>query len=759
MRLNPFAFPSDTTFRFLLFIAAIVGVSLLAFDWVYNAFADTRAEFAALEQCVLQNPFSLENPPTETQNEAFRACTAAANSTRLPVVVLGVLLLLAGGVVAYVIAMWQVRRRYRPLAHRDAPALVDAVTSMAGELGVRQPPALRWRPLDPRALGLAFGGPTRRELALAGGLIPLSVRDRPAFRAIVLHELSHLRNGDVDLSYYAIGLWRALLVVAIAPFLLALAEEVIADPGFLVTIGWRFVVLVPLVYVIRSAILRAREHDADVRASTREPEIRRVLAAAAAREPRHSKLRRLFAWHPSTAHRVDVIDDPSPLLRLGLLDVVGIGIVGSLAYDEVALIIGYRGMSAFQNHALAALVFAPLVGAILGLGVYRQSFAHGATGRNAVQVVPMGLALFAGLLIGQRLALSSAVVDESVLLRLDPTLFQLGLALVVGIGAVLLVAWLVATSRMWLPVATRLSSPSRASLPVAVGGAVLLWIAITVFEIIVGSRQLLEIVVGTPDENFEAVQAVVPNVGPEALWRLVNGLESRLLTGEPLVMAFVVLAVLVPWAAAPFSRGLPSRPIAAWGSLDTSDTPPTIDRPELRPRWALGIGLAAAVGIASTLVVLYAAVHAGFSPAMRDRDEVFAAFYFWLICVTLLWQVLAGAFAAAGAPSFGVNHAMLAGLVAAIAGTVVAGFAHAAQGCVPALEVVVGRACGKPPVVDYLTLYVSGPLTIGIVGAALAGATVTGVRWLFAGRRGSTSTPSSPLLPPPPPPGWLPPTP
>ena len=48
MRLNPFAFPSDTTFRFLLFIAAIIGISLLAFDWLFSQFADLNAEAQGL---------------------------------------------------------------------------------------------------------------------------------------------------------------------------------------------------------------------------------------------------------------------------------------------------------------------------------------------------------------------------------------------------------------------------------------------------------------------------------------------------------------------------------------------------------------------------------------------------------------------------------------------------------------------------------------------------------------------------------------
>ena len=365
MRLNPFAFPSDTTFRFLLFIAAIVGASLQAFEWVYSVFFTDAAAFG---QALLACGPSPDHFPSEVELAVANACRAAVNAPVIRAVVVAVAALLAGGAIAYGIAVVRARRRYRPFSRDDSPELADSFASLAAELEVEPAPSLRWQPIDQRAVGLAFGPPGNRELAFTGGLVPLSVRDRPAFRAIVLHELAHLRNGDVDLSYYAIGLWRALLVLAMLPFVLSLLRELPRDPATVASFGWRFFLLVPLVYIIRSAILRAREHDADVRASTREPEIRRVLATAAAKEPSHSKLRRLVAWHPSTAHRVDVIDDPSPLLRLGLLDAFGIGIVGSLAYEDVALVLGMAGMDAIAARGLAAFAFGPLVGVILALG-------------------------------------------------------------------------------------------------------------------------------------------------------------------------------------------------------------------------------------------------------------------------------------------------------------------------------------------------------------------------------------------------------
>ena len=42
------------------------------------------------------------------------------------------------------------------------------------------------------------------------------------FRAVVLHELAHLRNGGVDVTYATIALWRMFLVLALLPDLASL---------------------------------------------------------------------------------------------------------------------------------------------------------------------------------------------------------------------------------------------------------------------------------------------------------------------------------------------------------------------------------------------------------------------------------------------------------------------------------------------------------------------------------------------------------
>ena len=53
-RLNPFAFPSDTDFRLLLLIAAVIGSGLFIYNWVYFALPQSRADVAMYQLCQQQ---------------------------------------------------------------------------------------------------------------------------------------------------------------------------------------------------------------------------------------------------------------------------------------------------------------------------------------------------------------------------------------------------------------------------------------------------------------------------------------------------------------------------------------------------------------------------------------------------------------------------------------------------------------------------------------------------------------------------------
>ena len=122
------------------------------------------------------------------------------------------------------------------------------------------------QPLDARLSAFAFGWPRRRFVAISGGAAVAGVGKPAALNAVLLHELAHIKNRDIDQTYLALAIWRAFVVAALLPLaVLLIFTGVLSEPQQLI---WRVAVTALIVYSLRHAILRSREFDAD--AQTRE---------------------------------------------------------------------------------------------------------------------------------------------------------------------------------------------------------------------------------------------------------------------------------------------------------------------------------------------------------------------------------------------------------------------------------------------------------------------------------------------------------
>ena len=228
-------------------------------------------------------------------------------------------------------ALWITRRRkLQPLTAADAPAVVEEVAELAREQEL-DPPRLFWNPLDASAGGLAFGHPGRYSVAIGGGLVVKQVADPPAFRAVVRHELAHIRNRDVGITYFTLAVWYAFLLVAVVPFIVTLLGD-----ALLPNVMWRLAVLALLVYLTRNAVLRSREVYADLRASVPDGPggaLRRVLAALP--RPKTDPLTGVRSAHPDPARRLAALDDTRPLFPLGAVVAFAAGLTATIAFDSV----------------------------------------------------------------------------------------------------------------------------------------------------------------------------------------------------------------------------------------------------------------------------------------------------------------------------------------------------------------------------------------------------------------------------------------
>ena len=192
----------------------------------------------------------------------------------------------------------------------------------------------------------AYGLPGRRAICLGGGLKLVFRKNRALFSAVVLHELSHLRHGDIYVVYickaltnvltYALGLdilIHLLMISKVNTLDISLIWEVII-PLFVwgLTMGF-FVILVNLEY---RAVLRLRELYADADATQYLIDSQVRLTS----EVQVGFVKKLLSYHPSSMERFKVLSDPSIILH----DSPSVVFLSGYYFGFFGQIIGYFGI-------------------------------------------------------------------------------------------------------------------------------------------------------------------------------------------------------------------------------------------------------------------------------------------------------------------------------------------------------------------------------------------------------------------------------
>jgi Zn-dependent protease with chaperone function len=172
--------------------------------------------------------------------------------------------------------------------------------------------------------------------------VTLFSTDRASFRAIVLHELAHLRNADVNKTYFAIATWWAFVIVALVPFT---AFDIISAARFgedrylFLNDAWRVLVMAVLVFLVLRATLRAREFYADVRAAIWENSADPLLRVLNRLEMPKKRWQRVTHVHPDPRERGRTLNETDRLFRMGLWDALGFGLaIGIAAPNVLALV-------------------------------------------------------------------------------------------------------------------------------------------------------------------------------------------------------------------------------------------------------------------------------------------------------------------------------------------------------------------------------------------------------------------------------------
>jgi Zn-dependent protease with chaperone function len=441
-RLNPFAFPSDTTLRFVLLVIFVVCGS----GKLYRLFGeDGRTDHSALE-CMSRNVSKLSRISTLTSDENGRFISSVVDclgTMRHGVwwSIGGIFLTIVTAAIFYwLYPVWKLRSgRLERLSSSDLPEVVHELLDICQAASLPNPPIFVWNPVA-AGLPLAFGRGGKYYVALSGSFIArYFYRDRHAFRAILLHELAHIRNGDINKTYLVVTLWLAFLTTTIAPSLLIalwfLTNFYSSDAIGIIVYG---IIWTGVVTLSGLAVLRTREYYADVRASvwSKASHVDRVLAELPTIVGKG--WRRYFRFHPGSTERRQIVEDPSQLFRLSYFDAFGIGIA---AWSIVEVLrnsmLTFFPKGQWEGFAflglilviLPAMVLVFAVGAI-GIGVWRGAFASLLKGNQPYKRAGwLGAAFVAGSFPGSIVALVTSILQGD---ATQSTLYSLIIAVTVN---------------------------------------------------------------------------------------------------------------------------------------------------------------------------------------------------------------------------------------------------------------------------------------------------------------------------------------
>ncbi|MGW0843343.1 M48 family metallopeptidase [Streptomyces sp. NPDC002787] len=618
---DPFALPSGAKFRFVLVVTALVGTMVFIHNLLYFTFSPDRDRAVALYQrCAAAPADADQGAGTDALShaQAFLTCIAPYERQKAWWVLGGLLLLAVTATAIYLLLpKYLVRRgRLEPVSPYDpdqAP-LLARLHSLCQEAGLPRAPEFLVSDLDDRKVdAYAFGRSGRHRVALAQGTVWAFGRAPRQARAVVLHELAHLRNKDVDITYLTVALALAFVPTGLLP----LAVALIGTPASnVLSVGWRALVLVALVWVTCASVLRTREYGADVRAAGwgAGPGLLDVVGTGSGR-PVPWWRRGPLAPHPSGAARAAEIVRPRELFRLGFTECFAAGLAVSVAAGGLLTLLWLmvNRLDALDARWTVVLLCAPAALAVVGLGIWRAVLFGGDT--PAVLLPGLGLGL--GLVVGGPLAPQNGIVLTGRPLVPGPAALLWSLALCAL--TVALSAWIARSAAVWY--AAEEHPPGKGWQAGLLAAALPFAVLLSGWMLLYDTADGLDPVHAYARDLYGMVSGAAP-VGPYWLWALVeHPMTLRFTQWTPLVMALVAVW-LFPLAV----LGKRRLPCDA-GSL----------------RHVLTTSTATAGVFAWFQLLERVALHEGVSPGVRGQDGFILAFAYWQIGAAMLFQGVAAA--------------------------------------------------------------------------------------------------------------------
>jgi len=452
LRPNVLAHPSPTTGRFLLLIATLLSVGLLAGTLVHNGLLGARWAQAARTCAEVADsavPVRTSLEEDIAHNEVVVDCLAPYERTRALVSLGGAAVIGLIGLAVVVLVPPVLRRRFRlrPAGPRLEGA-VNRIAELARQAGLRRAPRLLVGPAAQRD-AFVFGLPGRYFIVLPTALV-VRWRQADMFDPVVRHELAHIRRHDVPLAWLATAVWIAAIPVVTVPLIVAVVS---GDYSLMPAYLWRAVVVMGVLWLVQRQALRSREHDADLHAARQTGDWRPLCTVLETQKATPGWWQRVVSHHPTVAHRLQVLVDPGRVRGVSIIDGMAAGFLTALLLPSIRTVVqvAATGSPVFSwSQHIAALLVGPITGLAVGVGLWRQAMIDHVTGKLTW---PGGavVGVVAGLLIGQALRLDDLGVDEA-------GTSGVTMAVIIGAAAVLLSA---GTGRLWADAAARLPGGPR----------------------------------------------------------------------------------------------------------------------------------------------------------------------------------------------------------------------------------------------------------------------------------------------------------
>jgi Zn-dependent protease with chaperone function len=383
---------SGTTIRLLLLTGLVAAGGLATFNDLYVLVPARWGYFiGVLSECFADPRIGLPRPDGFEQARALlAACQERAFFDRVSWIGYGFLLLVVVTATLYALHPAWIRWRERLVRYRrddDTAEVLDHLDALCAKVGLTKPPSWYVRPATGSS-GLAFGVAGRRRVRLDAGLLVHFGRDRARFDAVVLHELGHLRNRDIDKTYLTIALWWAFVAVVLTPFLVLVGHTALSDASsagapdpvlteYLIDRPYALgqaLVLTVLVYLVRNSVLRVRELYADAFLATHHDGDPAPFVATGP-ATRWARL----GIHPPPSLRVAVVRESRAAWRPRLWEVAAVGFSAGLLGNNLDLLVRELFLQAlgklnlFWGQAVGGLLLGPPLIAFLLVSLWRAA--------------------------------------------------------------------------------------------------------------------------------------------------------------------------------------------------------------------------------------------------------------------------------------------------------------------------------------------------------------------------------------------------